>query len=150
MSFSFVAFGILGGLIIFALLLVPSESAIPPTPAFYQISINNITAITSSNYKDTIHLTTDDSIVLTGNNTSSEINFSLNYPTLTSIGGVFSSSCTIGMMVTGINSDGYVYCDELPSPTLTRLGGVKQQDCPANNFVTGIDSDGNLVCGELP
>lgn len=145
MSFHFVIFGILGGLIVFALLLVPSESAIPPTPAFYQINVDGIN-VTSSNYKDTIFITTDNSIIATGNNTINEINFSLNYPTLTSIGGVFSSSCTVGKIVTGFDSSGYPYCEDLPSPTPTRLGGVFSSACNGSQTVYGISNNGTMMC----
>ena len=141
-------YGVIFGVLLlfgFAIFLIPSDSAtIPPTKAFYQIIINDSKNVTSSNYKDTLYLNSTDPIILNVNNQT--ITISLNSPSLTSIGGLFSSSCTVGKMVSGIGTDGYVECEDLPNPTPTRHGGLRLSSCPSGQFVSGIDGSGFFEC----
>jgi len=138
---------IFGVLLLFGIsfLLVPSDSTIPPTKAFYQIIINDSENVTSNNYRDILYLNSTDSIILSTENQT--ITISLNNPTLTNIGGLFSSSCTVRKMVNGIGTDGYVECEDLPNPTPTRHGGLRLSSCPSGQFVSGVNGSGFFECG---
>ncbi len=106
--------------IILSLSTISAESidaSIPPTNAFSIISIINGQNILSSSYQDIVYLiSSDDSILFAAidGNSSNEINdvinFTLNTPTTEVLGGILAQSCIAGQVMTGIGSNGIIFC----------------------------------------
>ena len=94
-----------------SLALAPSSSDIPPTPAFYQIVLNN-TNITSTSYNDVLRLESDGSILISAENKT--LTFKVGAPGSDRLGGVIAAECDAGHYVAGIDLTGHITCRELP------------------------------------
>ena len=89
----------------------PSDSQIPPTPAFNQLFAGSEN-ITATIYQDNFTVSTHGSLALgiTGNT----LDLSIEPPIATRLGGVFSGNCAVNFTVTGIDTAGNIVCMALP------------------------------------
>ncbi len=108
---------ILSALVVMGILMVvvylPSDAAIPPTRAFFQLFAGdeNITATT---YNDSFNMSSDGSIIL--DIVSDNVTMILSNPSPTILGGVHSGVCDFGNNFTmvGITTSGSIQCEALP------------------------------------
>lgn len=110
--YAILAFFILGSGIFY--LTQSASSQVPPTPAIYIINVGS-EDVTADKYNANVTITTNGSMVLDVK-ANHVIDFSLNKPTSTILGGVKSGSCDFAnnYTMTGINADGGIKCEQLP------------------------------------
>ena len=91
-----------------------SNSAIPPTPAYYTIFTDN-GMIFSEKYNESI-LVQSDTISVTGINHSSidVLTLEINAASASELGGIKSKICSVNQFVTGINATGDLICGAIP------------------------------------
>ncbi len=140
-------YGVIFGIVLIfgaAFFLIPSESTIPPTPAFSGFVIND-TQYNATKYNDVFSIDSQNKTILISTN-NTRIILDLNTPTNQTLGGLFTMSCPANQFTSAINNTGHLVCSVLPTPSISSLGGIFSDTCTGNQTMYGISNNGSIMC----